>query len=154
MDMKNIFRYHIKVWVCLLGLVGLLFAADAMYAPAMADEDMSAQPGLQQLKLERAVVCEGIEDLKPINPAITFSIERGSIMCFTRFAAVASETYILHRWYRRDELVSEKKLVLKPPRWSTYSSMQLRESDKGPWRVNIVASDETVLTILRFSVTE
>lgn len=152
--MKMRFRFRIKLWLRVLGLGGVLLAAVALYAPATADEDGPAPPGPQPLKLERAVVCEGIEELKPMNPGITFSIERGRIMCFTRFAAVASETFILHRWYRRDELVSEKKLVLKPPRWSTYSSMQLRESDKGPWRVNIVASDETVLTILRFSVTQ
>lgn len=147
-------RFRIKVWLRLLALGGLLLAALALYAPAMADEDGPDPAGPQQLKLERAVVCEGIKDMKPLNPGLTFSIQNGRILCFTRFAAVASETYILHRWYRRDELVSEKKLVLKPPRWSTYSSMQLRESDKGPWRVNVVASDETVLTILRFSVTE
>ena len=152
--MKIICRFHITAWLRLLALGGLLLSALALHAPAMADEDRPDPAGPQPLKLERAVVCEGIKDLKPFNPGITFSIEHGRIMCFTRFAAVASETFILHRWYRRDELVSEKKLVLKPPRWSTYSSMQLRESDKGPWRVNIVDSEETVLTILRFSVTQ
>ena len=63
-------------------------------------------------------------------------------------------TATLHKWYRRGELITTKRLTLKPPRWSTYSSIQLREADKGPWRVEIWDDYNHLLDTLRFSVTE
>ncbi len=107
-----------------------------------------------RLIIEQAVVCESIRDFQPLNPGINFSIENGSITCFTRFDAISNDTFIEHRWYRKDKLVTEQKLALKAPRWSTYSRIQLREFDKGPWRVEIVDSNDQVLTTIRFSVTE
>jgi hypothetical protein len=132
-----------------LPAAALFAAAAALFSPASAQELPS-----QGLSLEEAVICEAIRDLRPVNPAIAFPIETGRILCFTRFAAIDEETFVLHRWYRKDDWVTEKKLVLKPPQWSTYSSIQLRESDKGPWRVAIVGADGRILSILRFSVTE
>ena len=108
----------------------------------------------RQINLQRAVICENVHDLKPINPAIAFSLTIGKVVCYTEFSNITQETFILHKWYRQDALVTEKKLLLKPPRWSTYSSIQLRESDKGPWRVDVVNADGKTLQILRFSVTE
>ncbi len=102
--------------------------------------------------LSKAVMCESIEALEPHNTAVAFSIAIGKISCFTSFEAITSETYALHQWYRRDILVTTKRLSLKPPSWSTYSSIQLREADKGPWRVEIRTAGNRLLQTLRFSV--
>jgi hypothetical protein len=53
-----------------------------------------------------------------------------------------------------DELSAKIKLTLNPPRWATRSSIQLRETDKGPWRVEIVDAEDKVLYTLRFSITD
>ncbi|MEJ2040486.1 MAG: DUF2914 domain-containing protein, partial [Desulfosarcinaceae bacterium] len=82
------------------------------------------------------------------------SINSGKISCFTEFENIASTTYTTHRWYRRDVLVTTKRLTLKPPRWATYSSILLREADKGPWRVEILDEKDELLSTLRFSVTD
>ena len=99
-------------------------------------------------------MCEYIEDFAPRNQAVVFSIEVGRISCFTSFSGIKNSTYTLHKWYRRDELVTTKRLTLKPPSWSTYSSIQLREADKGPWRVEILNNRSQLLRTLRFSVTD
>jgi len=112
------------------------------------------ETGNEAVNIKQAVICEAIQDLEPVNPAIAFSIKIGKVLCYTEFSEISQETFVFHRWYRRDEMVTEKKLVLKPPQWSTYSSIQLRESDKGPWRVNIVNAHDQTMKILRFSVTE
>lgn len=75
-------------------------------------------------------------------------------MCFTAFDRVPRETNIYHDWIRRDSLIFRKKLVLKPPSWSSVSSIQLREADIGPWRVEIRDADGALLHVLRFSITE
>jgi hypothetical protein len=99
-------------------------------------------------------MCESIEALEPYNTAVAFSIQVGRISCFTAFEGIRSETFAMHRWYRRDTMVTVKRLTLKPPNWSTYSSIQLREADKGPWRVEIRSADNRLLQTLRFSVTD
>lgn len=75
-------------------------------------------------------------------------------MCFTAFDHVPEQTSIFHDWIRQDKLVFRKKLVLKPPRWSSVSSIQLREADKGVWRVEIRDADGNFLRVLRFSITD
>ena len=106
------------------------------------------------MSLQRAVMCEFIEDFAPRNPAMVFSIDVGKISCFTSFSGIEDSTYTLHKWFRRDELVTTKRLTLKPPSWSTYSSIQLREADKGPWRVEILDDQGRLMKTLRFSVTD
>ncbi|MDY0221331.1 MAG: DUF2914 domain-containing protein [Desulfobacterium sp.] len=104
--------------------------------------------------LVRAVMCETIENYLPIYPAVVFSIARDTIICFTSFDPVPETTDIFHKWYRQDRLVSLTKLTLKPPKWASFSSMQLRAVDKGPWRVDIVNKDDTVIKTLRFSISD
>lgn len=133
---------------CVLTLAAalLLFAAVA-WPPASEAAD-------KKLHFEDAVMCEAVRDLAPVNRAVVFSISIGRVSCFTRFDRVPRQTFIYHRWYHRDELSTKKKLFLKPPSWSTYSSIQLREADKGPWRVEVTDETGTLFATLRFSVTD
>ncbi len=116
--------------------------------------DDPSRPPAKEISLDRAVMCEFIEDFAPLNQAVVFSIDVGKISCFTSFSDIKRSTYAMHKWYRRDELVTTKRLTLKPPSWSTYSSIQLREADKGPWRVEILNRQNQVMKTLRFSVTD
>jgi hypothetical protein len=106
------------------------------------------------LSLGQAVMCENIKDYAPVNQAVVFSMEIGKIYCFTSFDHVPQKMVIYHNWYRNDSLVTTKRLTLQPPEWSTFSSIQLREADKGLWRLEIKDQAKKVLQILRFSVTE
>jgi hypothetical protein len=104
--------------------------------------------------LVRAVMSEAIEKFVPVNPAIVFSIDLGRISCFTEFDPVPEKTIIHHKWYRRDSLISARQLTINPPRWSSFSSMQLRDADKGPWRVEVTDENGKLIESLRFSITD
>jgi len=132
-----------------LPLSGLL-AEDSPSSAAQRDKEIPAE----QLHLSEAVICETLEAFKPLNVSVVFSVKTGSVMCFTAFDHVPEQTSIFHDWIRRGNLVFRKKLVLKTPRWSSVSSIQLREADKGPWRVAIRDADGNYLAILRFSITD
>jgi DUF2914 family protein len=106
------------------------------------------------LTLGEAVMCEGIKDYAPVNKAIVFSLEIGKIFCFTSFDHVPKKMVIYHNWYRNDRLVTTKRLSLQPPQWSTFSSIQLREADKGPWRLEIMDQTKKLLRTVKFSVTD
>ena len=107
-----------------------------------------------QLKLFQALMCEEIFSNAPRNPTIVFSIAQGKAVCFSSFDNVPQKTIIYHNWYHRDVPSAKIRLTLKPPRWSTYSSIQLRRTDIGPWRVEISDDKGNVLAVLRFSVTD
>jgi len=108
----------------------------------------------EKFELTSAVMCETIAGYAPLNTAVVFSIERSRVSCFTEFKRVREETTIYHNWYHRDDLITAKPLTIKPPRWSTFSSMQLRDADKGPWRVEITDDSGTLIHTLRFSITD
>jgi len=120
--------------------------------PAAWCQDASAPSA--GLTLVRAIMCEYIEKLTPVNQAVVFSIDLGQVLCFTEFDKVTHQTVIYHKWYRKDNLISVKQLALNPPRWSSFSSMQLRDADKGPWRVDVTDENDRVIYTLRFSITD
>jgi Protein of unknown function (DUF2914) len=140
-------KYILIVLLCSnLFFTQLLFAQNAQHP-----ESGAAQ---KKLTLDRAVMCEDIKDFAPNNPAVVFSIKIGKVCCFTSFDPVPEKTFIYHTWYHEDSPSTNKRLTLQPPRWATYSTIQLRETDKGPWRVEISDQNGKILSILRFSITD
>ena len=104
--------------------------------------------------LVKAVMCESLQKFVPVNAAVVFSIDLGRIYSFTEFDPVPKQTIIYHKWYHQGNLVSVKQLTVNPPRWSSFSSMQLRDADKGPWHVDIIDMNDKLLQTLRFSITD
>lgn len=137
-------------------LLLLAFSSQALSQPKDAPTSQSEQSDTDSAKLtlRRAVICEGIKDYAPTNPAIVFPVSIGRVFCFSYLDPVPEKTAIYHSWYYRDELITKQKLSLRPPRWATYSSIQLREYDKGPWRVTITDQANDTLDVLRFSITD
>lgn len=119
--------------------------------PAKAPQPV-AEP--EKLTLVQAVVCERVDEGQPVHPAIVFSISLGEVACFTAFDPVPAQAIIFHEWYRRDKLTARTRLKLSPPRWSSVSRIQLREADKGPWRIEITDEHGNVLSSLRISITD
>ena len=104
--------------------------------------------------LVEAVVCEAVDNLAPRNPAVAFSLERGEVACFTVFDPVPEPTSIYHQWIFRDRPSARMRLRLRPPRWSTFSRIQLRPGDVGPWRVEVLDAEGRRMAVLRFSVVD
>jgi len=134
----------------------LLWVGSLTSGGLMAEESGSdvAAKDSRGLSMEQAVMCDSIKDFEPVNTAVVFSMEIGKIYCFTSFDHVPQKMVIYHNWYRSDNLVTTKRLTLQPPKWSTFSSIQLREADKGLWRLEIKDQAKKTLKTLRFSVTD
>jgi len=123
-------------------------------APDAAAKAAPRAPGDGRLSIGAASVCEAVKNSIPRNEAVVFSITLGRVYCFTDFLAVPQRTFIYHHWYFKDQKRASIKLLLRPPRWTTYSSLQLRSTDMGPWRVDITTEDGQVMRTLRFSILE
>lgn len=138
-------RIHHFTTVFIIAYVLATFAAQAQSLS-------TGQPATPGLTLGRAVVCENVREGSVVNPAVAFSFELGRIYCYTDFEAVPEKSLIYHIWYMGDQQRASMKLVLRPPRWATYSYIQVREKDRGPWRVEITDEQGNPLRTLRFSV--
>jgi hypothetical protein len=123
-------------------------------AASQDDNDFPISNKSGALTLVQAAMCEEVRNRSPYNPGIVFSSTLGKVVCFTDFDPVLEKTFVYHKYYFMDELSAKIKLTLNPPRWATLSSIQLRETDKGPWRVEIVDAEDNVLYTLRFSITD
>ena len=138
---------------CLLAwLLGM--TASPTHVLGQAKEPASSRVETKTPTLVQAVMCEDVQGQTPLNEAIAFSLKVGKVICFTAFDPVPKTDFIYHKWFFRDALHRDVRLTLKPPRWATLSSMQLREADKGPWRVEIRDEKGRLLQILRFSIVD
>jgi len=139
----------------------LIFFLLASPSPSGAQEEEPpspqpppAEPSPQKLTLHHAVMAEKVENLNPVRQGMVFSAATGQVYCFTSFDPVPQPTLIYHRWFHHDELSTQTRLRLYPPKWATYSVIQLRETDKGPWRVEVSDQNGRVFDVLRFSITD
>jgi hypothetical protein len=145
------FLLLIPVALAVVVVVTNVFAQVAEHVNAQAAT--TAEPS-QRPKLSHATMCERVDNLNPTRPGIVFSVANGQVCCYSSFDPVPQPALIYHRWFHRDELSTQTRLRVYPPKWATYSVIQLRETDKGPWRVEITDQDGRVFKVLRFSIAD
>jgi hypothetical protein len=144
-------KYRILHFLPFIALHCVLFTASAN---SQSNDTGSTKESGNKIALVKAIMCEDLNELVPQNPTTVFSIERRKAICFTTFDPVPEKTVIYHHWFHRDQSSAKIKLTLKPPRWSTYSSIQFRAEDIGPWRVEIKNSQGHIFHVIRFSITD
>jgi len=143
-----------RIWIFFLPVMFYLIIGTAKGVLAQESKNVPNNAKAKKLTLVDASLCEKMRGGIPVNRSIVFSSSLGNIYCFTSFDPVPKEMAIYHKWFRRDRLRAKVKLTVKPPRWSTFSRMHIRKSDRGPWRVDVTDPTGRVLKILRFSITE
>jgi hypothetical protein len=143
-------KCNVFIFLSALACMHFLFLS---FSFPQENEPVPSATAPKTLTLDQATMCEEIVDHGLKNPAIVFSIKKQQIYCFSTFDSVPEKSFVYHNWYREEKLSTKIKLLLQPPAWATFSRIQLREADRGPWRVEITDQDGNVLKILRFSVT-
>lgn len=127
------------------------FAQVSEQTNAQSSEAPNAAAGA---KLAHATMCERVDNLMPTRAGLVFSVSAGQVCCFTSFDPVPQPSLVYHRWFHRDQLSTQTRLRVYPPKWATYSVIQLRETDKGPWRVEVTDQNGRVFQVLRFSIVD
>lgn len=144
-------RYKPVIWAAILFWVLVLNPSPGF---SQQKKVFKPVPDPKKLTLAQAVVCENIKEFAPHNEAVVFSMAIGRVNCFTFFEPVTETTFIYHNWFFQDKLTARVKLTLKPPSWKTYSTIQLREADRGPWRIEVTDHAGRIFTVLRFSIVD
>ena len=151
------FRVLTALVVFMLPLITGIPAAPAQTGsegPVAVQQGTGAEQAGGKPIISQATMCERVDGLTPIRQAVVFSVSVGQVCCFTTFEPVPQPALIYHRWYHGEDLSTQTRLRLYPPRWSTYSVIQLREADKGPWRVEVSDQNGHVFQVLRFSISD
>jgi hypothetical protein len=151
--------YGRQIQLLLFISVTLAMAMPSPETFAQVAENATVQPvetsdAAARAKLGHATMCERVENLTPTRAGLVFSVSAGQVCCFTSFDPVPQPSLVYHRWFHRDELSTQTRLRIYPPKWATYSVIQLRETDKGPWRVEITDQNGRVFNVLRFSIVD
>jgi hypothetical protein len=133
-------------------MIAFIFVAFFIAQSCPAESQIASEGFPQTLTIADAFVCTDLKNSTPQGKAVIFSLRMGKVYCFSDFNHVPEETVIFHTWFLKENMVSQVKLLLKPPRWSTYSSITLRETDRGSWRVEITDKYNHLITTVRFSV--
>jgi len=130
----------------------IVFLMPSITTGQPSDAGQLTAPQSAGLELGESTVCENVQNGIPVQAAVAFSVSLKRVYCYTGFKTVLEKSFAYHNWYLRENLRASVKLTVRPPRWSTYSSIQLRDSDKGPWRIEITDEVGNILKTLRFSV--
>jgi hypothetical protein len=135
-------------------ILALVFAEIMLSPQAICQSETESSSKPEKLTLVKAAMCEGIEKHGTRQEAVVFPISIGKVFCLTSFDPVPEQTFVYHNWYQKDRFSTRIRLAVKPPRWSTFSSVHLREADKGPWRVEITGHQGQTFRIIRFSIAD
>jgi hypothetical protein len=124
----------------------MIFALIAAIAgPTNAQESDS-------LVVPRASVCIEIEDHEPVGADTVFSKDVGRLYCFTQIEGAQDTTIVEHVWYYNGEERARVGLMVKAPRWRTWSSKKIMEDWTGPWTVQVFSAEGDLLKKLEFRV--
>jgi hypothetical protein len=135
-------------------LVIIASVLSGMFCLPCLSEEKPAVIKIPPPVLKKAVLCEKITKNKPVYEGVVFSLNIEKLYCFTDFEHVYGESIIFHKYYFNDKLIKKFPLSIRPPNFATYSRLELRESEKGPFRVDITDAEDNVLTTIRFSITD
>lgn len=129
------------------GLSIFIAAAILFSAPATRAQE---EPGA--LELTRAVIVRSVIDREPVEPETVFPADVGKISCFTQIGGAASQTYIVHVWFWKDQEMARIELPVRSISWRTWSTKRILSEWTGPWKVVILDEDGTELGTLPFEV--
>ena len=136
------------------GMVSVLFAIItlAFLSPPLGQgEKLAAQQKPNLPAIQKAAICEGVENRAPRGIRQIYPSTIGMLYCFTKLTEIPSEGTIYHIWYHGNKEVAKVELSISPPQWRTYSSKIIVPSWKGSWRVEIVYGNY-VLKTLTFAI--
>ncbi|MBL4657569.1 MAG: DUF2914 domain-containing protein, partial [Flavobacteriales bacterium] len=105
------------------------------------------------IKIANSSVCKNVEDRVPIGKSTDFPSDVEKIWFFTEVnLAFEVEETVTHKWYYKGEVVSNVELMVKGPRWRTFSYKTVKNWMKGDWKVEAISPNGVVIADSKFKV--
>jgi hypothetical protein len=99
----------------------------------------------------RAVVCTEVVEREPVGEASAFEAGVELLFCFTEITGLKGAT-ITHAWIHDGKTRARVELLVRSPRWRTWSSKKLAPGWTGSWQVKILDAEGIVLSTVSFEV--
>jgi hypothetical protein len=106
----------------------------------------------QGLTAEQTVICKNVVNRAPVDAGNSFAMPIDKIFCFTKIVGADQPTEITHVWYFDGTERDRVTLSVGGNPWRTYSSKRLRQSDVGPWHVDVLDAGGNMLDRVAFIV--
>ncbi len=128
----------IKLFITMIILLSLSVIAFAQQAP--------------EYSITEAEICTSVEDRTPVGAGNSFSSDVEELYCFTKIVSNQDEGSIVHVWLYNDRVMARVELPFKAKHWRTWSKKTILPSWTGKWRVDVEASDGTLLSSKEFEI--
>lgn len=118
-------------------------------------QEPPAVPGRETtggLEIARIAIARAVEDREPVDEGETFPSDSERLFCFVEVRGAKGETEVTHVWYWKEEEMARVDLGVRSARWRTWSSKRILEHWTGPWRVDVLNPEGTVLRSISFQV--
>ena len=103
------------------------------------------------LIVSRIVVCEDVKDREPVAVDSVFTgVER--LCCFTEIKGIEEPTNIQHVWYHGENEMARIKLIVRAPRWRTYSAKKILSEWTGDWRIEVIDAEGRKISQIYFQI--
>jgi hypothetical protein len=129
--------------------VMMMFALCLSVSPVAADSHDGAA---SSLKIEKAVMCKGVDQRVPLGTGNVFASDAGMLFCFTKITGAAQDTVVTHKWFLNGDLKSSVDLPIESSSWRTWSTKRIGPADIGDWMVEVVSAEGVVLTTIIFFI--
>jgi len=133
-----------KVLICMLSAIFILVL---LTSPVGQVGTAAAQQKPDLPTVQKAVICERVEDRTPWGIREAYPSGVGKLYCFTKLSEIPSEGIIYHIWYYGKKEMAKVELSISPPQWRTHSSKVIVPHWKGDWKVEIIYGDHILKTV-------
>lgn len=125
----------LTIWVCILFFASSVIALEKLV-----------------IKVNEIKFCKSVEEMKPIGNGTRFNEDVGMIYCFTKLKSNLETGSVFHIWYYKDKEMAKIQLPVKAKTWSTWSSKEISEGQRGEWRVDVVDPSGKLLANRKFRI--
>lgn len=155
-----VFSVSLLLMLCAASLVAAQEGITPEAAPP-AMEQPASQPSMEKAPAEaptaafsagKMAVCTGIEERECVGEGTLFESGVGKLYCYSLVLGAEEETVVHHVWYWNEEKIADVPLVVRSPRFMTYSSKNILPEWKGAWRVELVGPDGEIISTAAFDV--
>ena len=112
------------------------------------------KPFVEKLVVIQTLACKKVKNNQPLYPGRRFPTDIGRVYCHTLFNNNSGKhSDIYHIWYMNGSLKAKVRIRVRDGKEiPAFSHREIKNSDKGTWKVEITDSDKKILDTVIFEV--
>lgn len=130
------------------------FAADEAVSPAANPEQQAEAPATPAATgtIARSTFTTAVENREPVDSISKLGADRNKIYYFTELKDMGGQQ-VTHRWEYNGKVMAEVPFQVGGSRWRVYSSKLLDNDWKGEWKVSVIDTNGSTLSVNTFTYT-